>query len=421
MNKTVYIFLKAMGALRVRSITLRHVPTRSRILSRLGLIASAVFALPLTAQPVPLGSATGFAVLGGSAVTNTGATVVTGDLGISPGNASSVTGFPPGQVIGTLHAADATALAAQNSVTTAYNDLAGRACATTISADLGGLTLVPGVYCSASSMGLTGTLTLDAQGDPAAVFVFQVGSTLTTASNAMVNVINSGQNCNVFWQIGSSATLGTTTNFAGSLLALSSVTLNTGASTNGRVFARNGAVTLDGNGVTLCTLAGVNNVALAKSFSPDTINVGGVSTLTIMLSNPNATDATLTAALVDTLPVGVLIAPLPNVATSCTGVGAPIALAGGGTVTLPLGRLIPANGSCTLNVDVTAAQTGSYLNTLPIAAVMTSNGNNPVPAVATLIVIAGSIATIPALSQWALLSLCLVSLVIGALSMHRST
>ena len=227
-----------------------------------GLLASllwfgaALIAMPLTAQTVQLGTAEGFAVLSGSAISNTGATVVTGQLGLSPGNASSVTGFPPGQVIGATHFADAVALTAQNNATTAYNDLAGRSCGTTISADLGGSTLTPGVYCSASSMGLTGTLTLDAQGDPNAIFVFQIGSTLTTASNAVVTVINGGQSCNVFWQVGSSATLGTGTNFAGSVVALSSITLNTGASASGRVLARNGAVTLDGNTVSLCTLAG---------------------------------------------------------------------------------------------------------------------------------------------------------------------
>lgn len=205
---------------------------------------------PLQAQTAPaLGSAQSFAVLGGSTVTNTGATVVTGNLGVSPG--SAVTGFPPGLVVGgTIHAADATALAAQNSLTTAYNNLAGQACTADLTGqDLGGLTLTPGVYCFATSAQLTGTLTLNALGNPAAVFIFKTGSTLTTASNSLVSVINGGVNCNVFWQIGSSATLGTNTNFAGNILALTSITLTTNARVFGRALARNGAVTLDTNTV----------------------------------------------------------------------------------------------------------------------------------------------------------------------------
>src|SRR5690606_29803838 len=124
---------------------------------------------------VPIGTAQGYGVLGGSAVTNTGPTVVNGDLGVSPG--ASVSGFPPGLVTGTIHAADAAALQAQNDVTTAYNFLAGQACGATLTGDLGGRTLTRGVYCLASSAQLTGTLTLDAQGTAGAVFVFQVGST----------------------------------------------------------------------------------------------------------------------------------------------------------------------------------------------------------------------------------------------------
>jgi hypothetical protein len=215
----------------------------------------------LAATAPDLGAASSFGVLAASAITNTGPTIITGDLGISPSDLSSVVGFTfssspgPGQVIGVTHFADAAAVAAQNALTAAYNDLAGQACDTTISADLGGSTLTPGVYCSASSLGLTGTLTLDAQGDPNAVFIFQAGSTLTTASNSLVRVINGGQSCNVFWQIGSSATLGTGTSFAGNILALASITLTTGASSNGRALAQTGAVTMDTNAVSAtCSL-----------------------------------------------------------------------------------------------------------------------------------------------------------------------
>jgi type VI secretion system secreted protein VgrG len=198
-----------------------------------------------------LGSAQHFAVLGASTVTNTGPSVITGDLGLSPG--SSVTGFPPGTVVsGTIHIADALALSAQNSVTTAYNALASQACTMDLTGqDLGGQTLTAGVYCFSTSAQLTGTLTLNAQGNAAAVFIFKIGSTLTTASGSSVVVINGGSPCNVFWQVGSSATLGTTTSLAGNILALASITLNTNASVTGRSLARNGAVTLDTNTVSV--------------------------------------------------------------------------------------------------------------------------------------------------------------------------
>ena len=208
-------------------------------------------AVSASAQTAPsLGAAQSYTVLGGSAVTNTGPSVITGNLGVSPG--SSVTGFPPGLVVsGTIHAADASALAAQNSVITAYNDLAGQACTLNLTGlDLGGMTLTPGVYCFDTSAQLTGTLTLDAQGNANAVFIFKTGSTLTTAAGSQVLMINGGSLCNIFWQIGSSATLGTTTTFAGNILALTSITLTTGATMTGRALARNGAVTLDTNTLT---------------------------------------------------------------------------------------------------------------------------------------------------------------------------
>jgi hypothetical protein len=222
-------------------------------------------------SPVVLGAAESFAVLGGSTVTNTGSTTVVGDLGVSPGLA--VTGFPPGMVTGgTIHAGDAVALQAQQDVTAAYNTLAGEACAHDLTGqDLGGLTLTPGVYCLSSSAQLTGALTLDAEGEPDAHFVFQIGSSLTTASNSSVLLINGAQGCHVFWQVGSSATLGTTTNFVGSILALTSISLDTGAQLFGRALARNGAVTMDTNHIEsgTCTAAGGADAGVADAGAQD--------------------------------------------------------------------------------------------------------------------------------------------------------
>lgn len=229
---------------------------------RLHLAAVAGFAAlvggnaPAWAQTAPsLGSAQSFAVLGSSTVTNTGPSVITGDLGVSPG--SAVTGFPPGLVVGgMIHAADAFALSAQGSVTTAYNSLAGQSCTQDLTGqDLGGLILTPGVYCFSTSAQLTGPLTLNAQGDASAVFIFKTGSTLTTASGSSVALMNGGSACNVFWQIGSSATLGTTTSFVGNILALTSITLTTAANVTGRALARTGAVTLDSNTITAAVCA----------------------------------------------------------------------------------------------------------------------------------------------------------------------
>ncbi len=208
--------------------------------------------LNATAQEVNLGTATNYAVLAGSAITSTGATVINGGLGLTPG--SSVTGSPV--VNGSYDVDDAAAVQAQNDLTTAYNQAAGLAPNHNLTGhDLGGLTLTPGVYFFASSAQLTGTLTLNDQGNPDAVFVFQIGSTLTTASDSSVVTINDDGSTtpgiSTFWQVGSSATLGTTTAFEGNILALTSITANTGATDlDGRLLARNGAVNLDDNTIT---------------------------------------------------------------------------------------------------------------------------------------------------------------------------
>jgi hypothetical protein len=221
--------------------------------------------------PVGLGTATSFSVLAGSTVTNTGNSVISGNLGLSPGTA--ITGFPPGVLNGARHATDAVAGQAQVDLTTAYNSAAGRT-PVTVDPVLGGQTLVAGVYESPSSQSLTGTLTLNGQNNTNAVFIFQAGSTLTTASGAVVRLVNGAQWCNVFWQVGSSATLGTTTTFVGTVMALTSDTLNTGANVTGRILARNGAVTLDDNNInnsTACTAS----TTTGTTATPSGTNQGG--------------------------------------------------------------------------------------------------------------------------------------------------
>jgi hypothetical protein len=198
---------------------------------------------------VPLGTTVSFGVLAGSTVTNTGATVVNGNLGLSPG--SSVSGFPPGTVTnGLQHITDAVAAQAQIDLTSAYNNAVGRTCPASnlLAGDIGGTVITPGVYCNSTSLGITGTVTLS--GNASSVFIFQIGSTLTTASNSVVLLTGGVLPSNVFWQVGSAATLGTGSTFNGTIMAQDSITVTTGAALNGRALARTGAVTLDDNAVT---------------------------------------------------------------------------------------------------------------------------------------------------------------------------
>jgi hypothetical protein len=202
---------------------------------------------------VALGAAGSFAILAGSTVTNTGPTILNGDLGVSPGTA--VTGFPPGSVNGSIHAGDSDAALAKLALTTAYNDAAGRSTAPiTVAGNLGGMTLAPGLYKSGESLEISsGDLTLDAKGDANGAFVFQMGSTLTTTVGRKIILSGGAKATNVYWQVGSSATLGVSSIFKGNILADQSITLETGATMEGRALTRIGAVTLDSNTVTVPT------------------------------------------------------------------------------------------------------------------------------------------------------------------------
>jgi len=283
---------------------------------------------------VPLGTSSTYAVLAYSAITNTGATVINGNIGIYP--KTSITGFPPGtQSSGTTNVANGAALDAKNDLRTASENAAGRTPTTNVSADLGGTTLTAGVYHATSSMGLTGTVTLNGQGNLDSVFIFQAGSTLTTASSSSVVLENGAQACNVFWQVGSSATLGTTTNFAGTILATTSITLDTGATVTGRALALGGAVTMNDNTITVPTCQLATTTTTAVGGTTTTTAVGGTTSTTAGPTTTTTSGVTTTIAGI-TSAAATTTFPLP--------VGAPATGAGGSarsnsSLLLPIGIL----------------------------------------------------------------------------------
>lgn len=282
---------------------------RPRLSATLSVIAVTVAGVALMADrasaadpPVGLGAAASFAVVAGTAITSSGFSVVSGDVG-----AAAVSGFPPGVVNnGAIYAANAGAIAAQGAVATAYSDANGRACTGNLTGqDLGGLTLTPGVYCFGSSAQLTGTLTLDAQGDANAVFLLRTGSTLTTATGSLVALVNQAQACNVFTQVGSSATFGTDTQLVGTVLAYTSITANAGASVQGRLFARDGAVTMDTNAVSVptCIVATTTTTMAVTTTSttvPETTTTTSTPATTTTTSTIPATTTTSTPATTTT-------------------------------------------------------------------------------------------------------------------------
>jgi hypothetical protein len=241
----------------MRRLITRTRPTR--LLTAVALAGALAFSssIAFAADQPRLGTAANYAVMAATTITNTGPTIVTRNMALSPGTA--VTGFPPGVVIGQVDAgSDADAILAHTELVTAYDDAAAETTTVNLTGtDLGGLTLTPGTYTFDDAAELTGTLTLDGQGSTNATFIFQIGSTLTTASNSMVSLINGAGGCAVFWQVASSATLGTTTSFQGTIMAMASISMNTsatigvgGLNPGGRALARTGAVTLDSNVIT---------------------------------------------------------------------------------------------------------------------------------------------------------------------------
>lgn len=324
--------------------------------ARAALVATALL-IPVTlvslstsahaATAVSLGTADSFVVLAGSGITNTGPTTLNGDMGTYP--TLTITGSSSITITGTNHAGDSVTQSAKTDLVTAYNSAAGQSPTTPISADLGGQTLVAGVYNSASSIGLTGALTLNGAGNADSVFVFQAGSTLTTASGSSVVLTNGAQACNVFWQVGSSATIGTGSSFVGTIIALTSITLTTGATVSGRVLARNGAVTMDTNTVT----------------RPSCAAVVATTTTTTTTTIATATTTTTVPAQIVTPPVGPVVSGQGRAVGSLARISerervSQIALVGKPmTRSIPIRLQIPAIGVDTNLVGLGLTKSGS--------------------------------------------------------------
>jgi uncharacterized repeat protein (TIGR01451 family) len=339
-----------------------------------------------------LGTAASFVGLAGSTFTNTGSGVYYGNVGVSPG--TEVVGFPPGEVRqGAIYGGGAVPEQAQVDATSAYNALALQSCDVNLTdQDLGGMTLSPGVYCFNTSAQLTGDLVLDALGDPNAVWVFQTGSTLTTASGSSVRMINGGQALNVFWQVGSSATLGTTTRFIGNILADQSITLVAGAGLFGRALALHGAVTMDTNGSPPIAFDPVSDLSIVKSVDQANAVPGQPITYTLTffnVGNVQATGVTIT----DTIPISVTGTSVISSGVAITPVNgtryvwdiAPLAAGQGGVITITgqLSATLPAGIFTNTAVITTSAQDSDGSNN------SSSVGVNVAPPVTLTINIVG--------------------------------
>jgi hypothetical protein len=362
-----------------------HTPTRqTRKIWLTGIATAGAFALlvttPLTSHAaeatVGLGTIGSYSVLGASTVTNTGPSVLQRDVGVSPGTA--ITGFPPGVTLGALHAADAPAAQAQSDLGIAYDDAAGRAPTASVAGDLVGQTLPGGVYKSTSALFVSGVLTLDGQGDPNTVFIFQVASTLITSSDSAIALVNGAQACNVFWQVGSSATLGTTSTFVGTIMALTSISVTTGTAVQGRALARTGQVSLDSNVFTTpsCATTTTSTAAPTTTVAPTT-TMGPTTSI-----GPTTTVAPTTTAVVPTTtaasPTSVLgpTTTSPTTLQAPTTIATPTTLARAGTTTT---TVRPQANAMTTS---TAMATGSTLSG-GVATSPTTTPGSPGPGVPT--------------------------------------
>jgi hypothetical protein len=359
------------------SIT-RSISTRRRMRRRAAtIVVAATAALSLAAlvlsapagavvAPVNLGTAATYSVLGGSTVTNTGPSTLSADLGVDPGTAT--TGFPPGLVAGATHKGDAVALQAKSDLTAAYTDAAGRTPTASVAGDLVGKTEPAGVYKSTGPLALSGTLTLNGQGDPSSVFIFQVASTLITASASYVNMINGAQACNVFWQVGSSATLGTHSVFRGTIMALTSISVTTGVVVQGQALARNGAVTLNDDvftGPGCSTPSSTNSTTTTVTGSPNALKAGGTTTLTATVAGTGFTHT------------GTVTFSQNGVAVGTSNVGP----TGHATLTLPVGSTV---GSRTITAKFNGNATSSPSVSIPTSVVVV--GLTVVPTVVSAVV-----------------------------------
>jgi len=263
------------------SLRVRPVPFLAMVI----VLIIAFTAIALAAEPtVELGTTSEFAILAGSTITNTGPTTINGDVGLHPGSAFVDTGVT---LNGTAYIADAVASQAKSDLVTAYDDAAGRPVTGAVPVDLGGQVLTPGVYSSGGVLGITGTLTLDAEGDPDAVFIFKSTATLITASNSSVVLINGARPCRVFWVVPSSATLATSSSFVGTIFAMTDIGAQTGATVVGQLLARNGQVTLDTNTITNAACESERVIAISKEASTSSLpESGGEVTYTYTVTNP---------------------------------------------------------------------------------------------------------------------------------------
>lgn len=364
-----------------------------------GLCIVALFSLAqtnaaLAATAPDLGTTITFGVLSSTYTNTVAGTTINGDLGYSTGPAVTPT------VNGTTHVADPTYTQAGIDQNAALANLLGQPCTNLgpgalnlDDVDIGGGpgVFIPGCYSNGGAMNITVNQSVTLNG--AGVYIFRPGGALTTEANTSFVLAGGACATDVFWAPVGATTIGANTSFVGNILDAAGITMGNQSTLEGRALAFGGTVTTDVNTITVpvCPAFVPQTPTLSKTFSPAIIDPNGVSTLTITLGNPNTSAAELTAALTDTLPAGVVIAPTPNAGTTCSGFGAVVATAGASTVTLPSTRSIPAGsgstpGTCTVTVDVTGAIPGSYLNTLGPNALQTTNGNNANTAFATLTV-----------------------------------